>query len=554
MRLLVTLLTLLLLSSCNFKHQEADVIFHNAVIVDCDGVGQERAEAKAIAVKDGRIVDIGAEHSIRNAYRTKELVDLKQAVVYPGFIDAHAHFLGYALTKLEVDLVGTESFEQVLERAKAFHEAQTKEARETTWLSGRGWDQNDWDVQEYPTREELDSLFPERPVAIRRVDGHAVLANKVALEAAGMLDTLYIEGGEIVINEDGELTGVLVDAAADYLLSFKPEYDETVKRQALIDAEKDVFAAGLTSVVDAGLDVGDIRLINEMHESGDLKIRVVAMSSGTESNIDSALAMGPWRTDRLIAESIKFYMDGALGSRGAALLEAYTDRPGHTGYLIQDSAKYHNWLEQAYERGFQACTHGIGDRAVRTVLEHYAEILGGVNDRRWRVEHSQVVHSDDIELFAQSSVIPSVQPTHATSDMYWAAERLGRGRIRRAYIYKDLQNILGILPLGTDFPIEGISPISTFYAATVRKDASGYPAEGFNIDQALDRNSALLGITVWASIANNNDSEVGSIEKGKWADFTILDRNILTVDANQILETKVLRTVVAGQTTHLWEN
>ena len=534
------------------------MIFHNAVIVDCDGAGPEKAEAKAIAVKDGRIVDIGAEHSIRNAYRADELVDLGQAVVYPGFIDAHAHFLGYALTKLEVDLTGTQSFEEVLDKTLAFHNAQSEEARSTTWLSGRGWDQNDWEVKEYPTRAELDTMFPTRPVAIRRIDGHAVLANSLAIEAAGMLsasvDTLYIEGGEIVTDDNGELTGVFVDAAADQLLSFKPEYDETVKRQALIEAEKNLFGVGLTSVVDAGLDVADIRLINEMHESGELKIRVVAMASGTESNIDSALAMGPWRTDRLTAESIKFYMDGALGSRGAALLEAYTDRQGHKGYLIQDSAQYHSWLEQAYERGFQACTHGIGDRAVRTVLEHYTDILGGVNDRRWRIEHSQVVHREDLQLYAESSVIPSVQPTHATSDMYWAAERLGRGRIRRAYIYKDLQNLLGILPLGTDFPIEGISPISTFYAATIRKDASGYPAEGYQVDQALDRNSALLGITVWASIANNNESEVGSIEKGKWADFTVLDRNLLTIDANQILQSKVLRTVVAGETTYLWEN
>lgn len=545
-------------ASCNFKHQEADVIFHNAVIVDCDGAGPEKAEAKAIAVKDGRIVDIGAEHSIRNAYRADEFVDLGQAVVYPGFIDAHAHFLGYALTKLEVDLTGTQSFEEVLEKTLAFHNAQSEEARSTTWLSGRGWDQNDWEVKEYPTRAELDTMFPTRPVAIRRIDGHAVLANSAAIEAAGMLsasvDTLYIEGGEIVTDDNGELTGVFVDAAADQLLSFKPEYDETVKRQALIEAEKNLFGVGLTSVVDAGLDVADIRLINEMHENGELKIRVVAMASGTESNIDSALAMGPWRTDRLTAESIKFYMDGALGSRGAALLEAYTDRPGHKGYLIQDAAQYHSWLEQAYERGFQACTHGIGDRAVRTVLEHYTDILGGVNDRRWRIEHSQVVHREDLQLYVESSVIPSVQPTHATSDMYWAAERLGRGRVRRAYIYKDLQNLLGILPLGTDFPIEGISPISTFYAATIRKDASGYPAEGYQVDQALDRNSALLGITVWASIANNNDSEVGSIEKGKWADFTVLDRNLLTIDADQILQSKVLRTVVAGETTHLWEN
>lgn len=556
MKQITLLLSIVLLAqSCNFQRSEADTIFHNAVIIDCDGAGPENATPKAIAVKDGRIIDIGAEHAIRNAYSADELIDLKQAVVYPGFIDAHAHFMGYALTKLEVNLVGTTSFDDVLQRVVEFDAHQTDLAKSTTWLSGRGWDQNDWDLAEFPTRVQLDSLFPTRPVAIRRIDGHAVLANKAALEIAGFLDAgtpinTPIKGGEILLDENGTPTGVLIDAAADKLLSFKPEYSREVKRQALIDAQHDLYKVGLTSVVDAGLDVADIQLINELHESGDLYIRVVAMASGTAENIDSALAYGPLRTDRLIAESIKFYMDGSLGSRGAALLEPYADRPGHKGYLIQDSATYHNWLEQAYESGFQACTHGIGDRAVRNILVHYAEILGGVNDRRWRIEHSQVVHRDDLSMFAQSSVIPSVQPTHATSDMYWAADRLGRGRIRQAYIYKDLQNILGILPLGTDFPIEDISPIKTFYAATARKDSEGYPENGFNMDQALDRNSALLGITLWPSIANNNDSEVGSIEKGKWADFTILDRNLLTVKDNRILDAKVLRTVVAGKTTH----
>jgi hypothetical protein len=536
--------TIISVYGCNFKSLEADVIFHNCVVIDCDGIGKESAVPLAVAVKDGRIVAIGAEHSIRNNYRTSELIDLKQAVLYPGFIDAHAHFVGYALSKLQVDLVGTKSYSEVLDRLVEFSKTHPE-----GWLTGRGWDQNDWKAPIYPTRETLDKLFPTRPVAIRRIDGHAVLANSAALEIAGLLHPPSIDGGEIVLLNDGSPSGVLVDAAADLLLEHQPVVSEDVKRKALADAQHDLFARGLTSVVDAGLDVADIRLIDSMHKSGDLQIRIVAMASGTQPNLDSALAIGPWRTDRLISESIKFYMDGALGSRGAALLEPYTDRPNHSGYLLQDSLEYVDALSRAYDQGFQACTHGIGDRSIRNILSHYHNILGGVNDRRWRIEHAQVVAQEDLALFTRTSIIPSIQPTHATSDMFWAGERLGKGRIRRAYRYDDLKNALGMIPLGTDMPIEDIDPIKTFYAATVRKNAHGYPEDGFYMDQALDRNSTLLGMTVWAAMANNNDKEVGSIEVGKWADFVVLDRNLLSVAPEYILEAKILRTVVAGITT-----
>ena len=540
-----------ILLSCNYKSQTADIVFHNAQIIDCDGTGKEEATSGAIAVKDGRIIAVGAERAILNTFKAGEFVDLKQAFIYPGFIDAHAHFLGYSLNKAKVDLVGTASYEEVLEKLEIFSES-IHASDLKGWITGRGWDQNDWAVNAFPTRHKLDSLFPNRPVALRRIDGHALLANKVALEQGGIMDIAgtHIEGGEIILFPDGSPTGVLVDAAADLVLDVIPEPSQAAKRRALIEGEKDLFAAGLTSVVDAGLDVADIKLISDMHETGELQIRVVAMASGTKPNLDSALAQGPWRTDRLVAESIKFYMDGALGSRGAALLEPYSDRPDFKGYLIQDSESYRESLYKALDKGFQVCTHGIGDHAVRHILEHYNKVLGGVNDNRWRIEHSQVVASEDLALYESASVIPSIQPTHATSDMYWAGERLGKGRIRRAYRYMDLKNILGMIPLGTDFPIESIEPLKTFYAATIRKDSKGYPEEGYYTDQALDRNSALLGMTVWASVANRTEKEVGSIEEGKWADFVVLDRNILTVSEDQILNSHILRTVVAGNTVY----
>ena len=529
-----------ILACCNFKSQHADLILHNTVGLVCDGspIGSTKM---AIAIEKGKIVAVGPERKILNAYSADEKIDLKQAVVYPGLIDAHAHFTGYALSKLEVDLVGSVSYDDVLSRLEAFSETHT-----SGWLTGRGWDQNKWSPSSYPTRTRLDELFPSRPVAIRRIDGHALLANSAALKIAGMSDLRLIQGGEMISLEDGTPSGVLIDGAADSLLLSIPPHDGVTKDAALLQAQHDLFALGLTTVVDAGLDVSEISRIDSLQKTGDLKIRVVAMASGTQPNLDAAFEKGPHRSDRLIAQSIKFYMDGSLGSRGAALLAPYSDRPSHSGFIFQDSAQFRANLNIAYARGFQVATHCIGDSAVRNVLNLYNAVLGGQNDKRWRIEHAQVVSPSDLPLFTSASIIPSVQPTHATSDMYWAGERLGRNRIRTAYTYRDLQKAIGILPLGTDMPVEDIDPRKTFYAATVRKDSEGFPAEGYHIDQSLTRESALYGMTLWAAIANFHDNEVGSIEVGKWADLVVMDRNLLTVKPDQILGAQTLRTFVSG--------
>lgn len=525
---------------CNFKSRKADLILHNAVALTCDGSPQH-ATPMAIAIVDGRIVATGAERAILNSYSAEEKIDLQQAVIYPGFIDAHTHFTGYALSLLNVDLVGTKSYQEVLDKVVDFSKSHPE-----GWITGRGWDQNDWSSSEYPTLEQLDKLFPDRPVAIRRIDGHALLANSSALRIAGMSNVRPIKGGEMLYLSDGSPSGVLIDGAADSLLSIIPPPDDRTKDEALIKAQYDLFALGLTTVVDAGLDVSDIKRIDSLQQSGDLLIRVVAMFSGTSPNLDSAFAIGPYRTDRLVAQSIKFYMDGSLGSRGAALLQPYSDRPSHSGFIFQDSITFLSNLRTAHDLGFQVATHCIGDSAVRNVLGFYNTVLQGPNDKRWRIEHAQVVHPSDLPLFSSASIIPSVQPTHATSDMYWAGERLGRNRIRHAYAYRDLQDVLGILPLGTDMPVEDIDPRKTFYAATIRKDSEGYPSEGYHLDQSLDREAALHGMTLWSAIANFQEDEVGSIEVGKWADFVILDRNLLTADPDKLLDAKILRTFIAG--------
>ena len=529
-----------ILTCCNFKSQHADLILHNTVGLVCDGSPISTTKM-AIAIEKGKIIAVGPERKILNAYSADEKIDLKQAVVYPGLIDAHAHFTGYALSKLEVDLVGAVSYDDVLSRLETFSQTHT-----SGWLTGRGWDQNKWTPSSYPTLTLLDDLFPTRPVAIRRIDGHALLANTAALRIAGMSEVRFIQGGEMISLEDGSPSGVLIDGAADSLLVFIPPHDGATKDAALIQAQHDLFALGLTTVVDAGLDVSEISRIDSLQRKGDLKIRVVAMASGTQPNLDAAFKKGPQRSDHLIAQSIKFYMDGSLGSRGAALLAPYSDRPSHSGFIFQDAVTFRANLDLAYERGFQVATHCIGDSAVRNVLNLYNDVLGGQNDKRWRIEHAQVVSPSDLPLFTSASIIPSVQPTHATSDMYWAGERLGRNRIRTAYTYRDLQNVIGILPLGTDMPVEDIDPRKTFYAATVRKDSDGFPSEGYHVDQSLTRESAIYGMTLWAAIANFHEAEVGSIEVGKWADFVVMDRNLLTIDPDQILGAKTLRTFVSG--------
>jgi len=347
----------------------------------------------------------------------------------------------------------------------------------------------------------------------------------------------------------------LIDGAADSLLARIPQPSQAEKAAALKQAQANLLAAGLTTVTDAGLDVEDIALLDSLHGSGDLVLRVVAMANPKEANFVAMAERGGWKTERLMAQSFKFYMDGALGSRGAALLEPYDDRPGHRGLLLQSIETYESQLRRIHADGFQAATHAIGDSAARLVLDVYERILGGPNDRRWRMEHAQVIHPDDVARFGASSIIPSVQPTHATSDMYWAGQRLGRGRIRRAYAYADLRDQLGMLPLGTDFPVEDIDPRKTFLAAVARQDVDRYPAEGFHLDQALSPKECLLGMTLWAALACQTDSLVGSIEVGKRADLIVVDRDwLLLADPHEVMTSRVWATYLDGELVYPADN
>ncbi len=532
----------LLATGCGFRSTPADLVLHNGRILTLDAAS---SEAQAVAVRQGRVVEVGAERAILNKYSAAREVDLKGAVVVPGLMDAHAHFVGYAKGLANADLVGTDSEAAVLARVQAHAERYPD-----GWILGRGWDQNDWAETGFPDRHTaLDALFPDRPVLLERVDGHAIWVNQVALNLAGFTPETEVFGGELLRNGTRELTGVLLDKAADSLQAMVPEPDSTQLAALMAEAGRRLAAVGLTHITDAGLGPDEVAALEAVQASGEVSQRFSVMVSDRPEALDHFLPLGP-RIDtagKLDVRAVKFYMDGALGSRGAALLEPYADRPDSKGLFLQDEGEYRAKLERVKAAGFQVATHCIGDAAVRRVQHHYGELLGGVNDLRWRMEHAQVVHKADVQPFADFTIIPSVQPTHATSDMYWAGQRLGRNRVRRAYIYNRLKQQLGWIPLGTDFPVEGISPLRTFYAAVVRKDVEGYPEGGFQSEEALAREDALRGMTGWAALACFRENDLGQIAPGYRADFTVLDRNPLKVPEEALLETRVLQTWIGGE-------
>jgi predicted amidohydrolase YtcJ len=363
---------------------------------------------------------------------------------------------------------------------------------------------------------------------------------------AGIQPDTKIAGGDIILR-DGKPSGVLVDNAADLVKSKMPALSREDIQNALLAAQKDCFKVGLTTVDDAGLEKTIIDIMDAMQKDGRLDMRIYAMLTDNKENLDYYLAKGPYKTDKLHVCSFKFYADGALGSRGACLLAPYTDSSGHYGFLLKNPEYYHTMAKKIASSKFQMNTHCIGDSAVRFILDTYAEVLNkNKNDRRWRIEHAQVVNEQDFNKFGQFSIIPSVQPTHATSDMKWASMRLGMERLKGAYAYLQLLKQNGIIANGSDFPVEGINPLLGFYAAVARKSVDGKPDTGFQMENALSREEALKGMTIWAAYSNFEENETGSIEIGKKADYVMLDQDIMTVPLNIIPEIKVLNTWIAG--------
>jgi predicted amidohydrolase YtcJ len=541
MRHLLAIAIIFLFSSC--INQRVDLIVHHAQIFT---VNNEFSVAEAMAIQDGKIVAIGNNDDILKAYKSDSVVNANGASVYPGFIDAHAHFLGYGQSLYTVDLMFVPTWAEAIARVKDF----AAKHPGTGWIKGRGWDQNRFPGKQFPTNALLNELFPDRPVILERVDGHASIANDFALKLAGVKPGQTMEGGQFLM-QDGKLTGLLVDNAVSVVDKMMPPVTKEDYKNWLISAQQNCFATGLTTITDCGLSPADIDQVDALQKSNDLKMRLyVMLGDKPESYLSKYYTDGGYVTDRLSVKGIKVYSDGALGSRGACLLQHYADKADWSGFLLSSQAHFDSLAAQLINTDFQMCTHAIGDSANRTILNVYAKYLKGKNDKRWRIEHAQIIHPSDFHLFGENSIVPSVQPTHATSDMYWAGDRLGAERLKGGYAFKQLLDENGWLPLGTDFPVEEINPFKTFLASVARQDSKGFPAGGFQMENALTREQTIRGMTIWAAKANRMEKQVGSLEVGKKADFIILDKNLMIVPADSILQIKVKRTYLNGERVH----
>ena len=524
-----------LFCSCAQK-QHVDLIITNANIYT---VNESFEKAQAIAINNGKFLAVGSSKEINKNYKTSKKINVEGKTIIPGLIDAHCHFYGLGLSMQKVDLSGTKSYDEVIEKIKDF-----QKEKNSDFILGRGWDQNDWDIKEFPRKNRLDKLFPNTPLAVRRVDGHALLVNQAALDLAGVDNSTEVQGGEI-IKINGKITGVLIDNAMDLVENIIPKVTKTESIKALKDAEKKCFELGLTTVDDAGLNKEIIDLIDSLQEVGELKMRIYAMVRASEKNLIYYISHGIFKSDRLNVRSFKIYADGALGSRGAVLAKSYSDREDHYGAMVTSLENIERIAKHIGNSNFQMNTHAIGDSANSYTLGIYAQVLKSQTDRRWRIEHAQVINAGDFDYF--TDIIPSVQPTHATSDMYWVEDRLGSERIKGAYAYKKLLNANGKIALGTDFPVEKVNPMLTFYAAVGRKDLNDQPEGGFQPENKLSKEEALRGMTIWAAYANFEEKEKGSIEVGKFADFIILDQNLMEAEIAETPKIKVLNTYIDGE-------
>lgn len=538
-RLFSFLLFSLVVSSCNSPKMKVDLIVTNAKVYT---VNDSFTVAESFAVQDGKFLAVGSVSEISSKYSSGQIIDCGGMTVYPGFNDAHCHFYGYGMDLMQyADLTGSESPENIYQKLQEHHKRAGGE-----WILGRGWDQNLWPEKDFPDNKRLNELFADVPVYLIRIDGHAAWCNEAALKLAGITNATKVNGGEVLL-KNGQPTGVLIDNAMELVFKQIPESGNELKKTALTEAQNNCFAVGLTSVTDCGLPKATILLMDSLQKLDALKMRINVMMDPSRENFDYFLKKGPYITDRLQVRSIKLYADGALGSRGAYLLQDYADDPGNRGILMNQESYFDTICQKAYDAGFQVATHCIGDGANRFILNIYSKYLKGKNDLRWRIEHAQVVAPEDFVLFGNYSVIPSVQATHATSDMLWADERLGQERIESAYAYRQLMEQNGWIPNGTDFPIEAISPMKTFYAAVFRKNTDGIPAEGFQMKNALTREHALRSITIWAAKAGFEEQKKGSIEPGKSADFVLLDTDLMNCKEDEIRSAKVVKTVLGGE-------
>lgn len=552
MRTIVVLVALISLGS-GAALAQADLVLHHATIYTADAA---RPHAEALAIKDGRVLFVGSnrEAMALRGDRT-EVLDAKGATVIPGIVDAHAHLLNLGAFLQLLDLKGVRSYEELVGRVR---EA-ARSAPAGSWIRGRGWDQNQWADTRFPTHEALSAAVPDHPVYLTRVDGHAALVNARALSIAAITaKTRDPDGGKILRDARGAATGVLVDRAMTLVSGKIPRFSsEQLKTQTQL-AIAEANRWGLTGIHDAGVRLPELAVYEELARDGKYNLRNYVMLralSDTDGILDTAFATGPrnaLHNGRLWVRAIKISVDGALGSRGAALLEPYSDDVGKTGIIQIPTNQVQRIAERALAAGFQVNAHAIGDRANRETLNAFEAAFNAhpKTDHRFRIEHAQILSPSDIARFAPMGVIPSMQGSHQTSDMYWAPTRLGYARLFGAYPWRSLLATGVIIPNGSDFPVEAVNPLISFHSFVSRQDAAGWPAGGWFPSERTTREEALLSLTLWPAAASFMEEESGSLTPGKYGDFVMLDRDIMTVPAEQILQTRVLRTVLGGRTVY----
>lgn len=547
-QVILILVALFFAFSCSTEPE--GFILHNVNGYTLAGDNMELINFEAIAVQNGKVAATGTAEEMRQEHEGLEEIDGEGRTLIPGLIDAHVHVMGLGYQQLDVDVQGIDSLDETLEAIRQYAE----DNPDLEWIRGRGWNQVLWEENEFPTAEDLDSVVPDRPVYLTRVDGHAAWTNSRAMEMAGISrDTPDLQGGVVRRDEFGDATGIFVDATMSYITQHIPQRTEEENEQALELALQVMAEHGLTSVHDARINVATWERYKKFADNGDLITRIYAMIGGTGDTFDELAKDGPinsYAGDLLSLRSVKISADGALGSRGAAMIDHYHDDPGNSGLLFYDQEELNEMVVKGASNGFQMNIHAIGDAANRQVLdafEHAKEELGDQADLRHRVEHAQIVHPDDIPRFVELDVIASMQPTHATSDMNMAEDRVGSERIEGAYAWQTFLDQGTVIAGGSDFPVENVNPFYGLYSAVTRQDHDGMPPGGWYSEHKLSRIEALRIFTRDAAFAAHQEDVLGTLEPGKWADFILIDRDIFEVDASEIWQTDVLQTWLAGE-------
>ena len=503
-------------SSC-YKGLDADLVIHNAKIHTMNEAG---LITEAMAVKDGKVIEVGPNQQILNKYRSKKVIDAGGRELYPGLTDAHGHILSYMNQKLSVDLVGVKSYKEMLNRISVYQAKKNKKV-----LIGRGWDQATWGEKELPTNDQLNKAYPSIPICLYRIDGHAALVNDAMIKLASINPDSVIAGGSIE-KKNGKPTGILIDNAMNLLQKYLPDFSEKEKIQAIEEIQEELFQFGITGVHEAGIAFKDIDFFRKIIDKGLVSLNIYAMLLPSEENKKFADKNGIYRYKNLSIRSFKVFGDGALGSRGAFLKEPYSDDHSHHGFLTTSISEMQQIASLCERLGYQMNTHAIGDSTNSIVLKMYQKVFEKNKDHRWRIEHAQVVDPSEIALFGEFGIFPSIQPTHAVSDQRWAKSRLGDRRMKGAYAYKSLLKSFGMLAIGTDFPVELTNPFATMRAAVLRKDQANFPSGGFYAEEALTLEECLKGMTIWAAFSSFDENRLGSLEAGKDATFVLFEKPI----------------------------